>query len=127
MPERDIHFDDLVGEVDAVYALEGTSPWIDRGIANLRNGCPTTAGIVLEQLRRVPAMSLEDCFRMELTVATHCAQNADFQEGVRALLIDKDNAPNWQYADIASLPMDHVLSHFEPPWPEHPLADLGAG
>ena len=127
VPERDIHFDDLVGEVDAVYALEGTSPWIDRGIANLRNGCPTTAGIVLEQLRRVPAMSLEDCFRMELTVATHCAQNADFQEGVRALLIDKDNAPNWQYADIASLPMDHVLSHFEPPWPEHPLADLGAG
>ena len=61
---------------------------------------------------------------MELTVATHCAQNADFHEGVRALLIDKDNSPNWQYADITTLPWSHVESHFEAPWPQHPLADL---
>ncbi len=124
VPERDINFEDLLGEAEAIYALQGTSDWIDRGIANLRGGCPTTAGIVLEQLRRVQSMSLAECFRMELIVATHCAQNADFHEGVRALLIDKDNVPNWQYADIATLPHRHVASHFDPPWPQHPLADL---
>lgn len=123
--KREIDYNDLGAEVAAIYALEGTSKWIDRGIANLRNGCPTTAGIVLEQLRRVPTMSLAECFRMELTVATHCAHNLDFAEGVRALLIDKDNAPNWQFADIETLPAAHVHSHFEPPWTQHPLADLG--
>ena len=125
VPERDINYDDLSGEVAAVYALQGTSDWIDRGISNLKNGCPTTAGIVLEQLKRVRDMSLADSFRMELTVATHCAQNKDFHEGVRALLIDKDNQPKWQFGDIDHLPRDHVLSHFEPPWAQHPLADLG--
>ena len=70
-------------------------------------------------------MTLADSFRMELTIATHCAHNADFYEGVRALLIDKDNAPKWQYGDIDSLPREYVLSHFVEPWAVHPLADLG--
>ncbi|MEM9621793.1 MAG: enoyl-CoA hydratase/isomerase family protein [Pseudomonadota bacterium] len=121
-----IDFTNLQAEAEGIYALEGQSPWIDRGINNLRNGCPTTAGIVLEQLRRVPDMTLADAFRMELTVATHCAFNHDFSEGVRALLIDKDNQPQWAYGDIAHLDWQHVLNHFAPPWPEHPLADLGA-
>jgi enoyl-CoA hydratase/carnithine racemase len=125
VPQREVRFDDLLGEIQAVYALKGTSPWIDRGINNLRNGCPTTAGIVLEQLRRVQQMTLAESFCMELTVATHCAQNADFYEGVRALLIDKDNTPRWAFDAVESLPRDHVLSHFEAPWSHHPLADLG--
>lgn len=125
VPARQLQLDDLQAEVAQIYALAGTSDWIDRGIGNLRSGCPTTAGIVLEQLRRVPAMSLADTFRMELTVGTHCANNKDFHEGVRALLIDKDNAPQWAYGTIDDLDWQHVLSHFEEPWTEHPLADLG--
>lgn len=124
VPEREVDFLDLPGEVAALYELQGTSKWIDRGVGNLRNGCPTTAGIIVEQLHRVGAMSLADSFRMELTVATHCAQNTDFREGVRALLIDKDNTPDWAFGSIDALPRDHVLSHFVPPWDQHPLADL---
>jgi len=124
LPERTIDYEDLQAEVQAIAALAGTSAWIDRGIANLQGGCPTTAGIVLEQLRRVPELTLAECFRMELTVATHCAQNLDFAEGVRALLIEKDNAPQWQYPEIATLPAAHVASHFVDPWSPHPLADL---
>ncbi len=138
LPERTINTRDLAAEVDAIYALAGTSQWIDRGIKNLQGGCPTTAGIVLEQLRRIPHMSLADSFRMELVVATHCALKPDFAEGVRALLIEKDNKPNWLFGDIEHLDSAHVLSHFEPPrelivsrdsplaaWPDNPLADLG--
>jgi len=61
---------------------------------------------------------------MEFTVAPHCAQNLDFAEGVRALLIEKDNAPQWQYPVIATWPAAHVASHFVDPWSPHPLADL---
>ena len=126
VPERNPDFSDFAAEIAATRALAGTTDWIDRGLGNLENGCPTTAGIVVEQLRRVPEMSLADTFRMELTVAHHCATNTDFREGVRALLIDKDNNPNWKFSNLAGLEWDHVLSHFIDPWENHPLADLEA-
>jgi hypothetical protein len=59
-----------------------------------------------------------------MVVATHCAQHPDFVEGVRALIIDKDNHPAWRYPDLASLPESYVAEHFVPPWPQNPLADL---
>jgi len=62
---------------------------------------------------------------LEMTVATHCARNFDFAEGVRALLIDKDGTPKWQHASVAELPEDHVASHFVEPWLQNPLHDLG--
>jgi enoyl-CoA hydratase/carnithine racemase len=117
---------DLSAVVAAVHALAGRSKWIDRGIGNMDRGCPTTVGIVVEQIRRARSMTLADCFRMEMTIATHCADNHDFSEGVRALLIEKDNSPNWQFGDLDSLPQGYVNDHFEEPWPKNPLEDLEA-
>ncbi len=111
----------------SISALRGTSDWIDRGIGAMESGCPTTVGIVVEQLRRAGPMSLADTFRMEMTVATHCANNHDFAEGVRALLIEKDNKPAWQFGDLDSLPQAYVDGHFVEPWPQNPLADLNQG
>jgi len=109
---------------ERVSALEGASAWCDRGIDTMRRGCPTTVGIVVEQLARARTLDLAECFRLEITVATHCADNHDFAEGVRALLIEKDNAPNWQFGDIDSVPEAYVRSHFVEPWALNPLADL---
>lgn len=109
----------------SVRALAGTSEWIDRGIAAMDAGCPTSVGIVVEQLKRAPTLDLDDCFRLEMTVGTHCALEKDFKEGVRALLIDKDGAPHWQHASIDDLPLEHVLAHFVEPWDTNPLQDLG--
>jgi enoyl-CoA hydratase/carnithine racemase len=111
--------------VDRLMGLTPRDEWLERGLAVLGTGCPVSIGIVHEQLLRVGQMSLADVFRMELCVATHCARNPDFAEGVRALIIDKDNRPAWCYSALADLPDDYVLGHFEPPWPSHPLAALG--
>ena len=59
-----------------------------------------------------------------MTIATHCADNHDFSEGIRALLIDKDNQPSWQFNDLESLPWGYVESHFSEPWTQNPLHDL---
>lgn len=112
--------------VGQLQALAGRSEWIDRGIAAMTSGCPVTVGIVIEQLRRAPALSLADCFRLEMTVGTHCATKPDFPEGVRALLIEKDGAPRWRHDSVADMPDADVLEHFQPPWPDNPLQDLGA-
>ena len=110
----------------AIRSLEGTSPWIDRCIGAMKSGCATSIGVVHEQIRRCKSLSLADAFRMEMVIATHCALNMEFAEGVRALLIDKDNAPKWTYPSLDALPASHVQSHFAAPWPKNPLADLGA-
>jgi len=115
----------LAETVGRLTDLTGRDEWLDRGLATLHSGCPTSVGIVAEQLRRVPGMALADCFRMELSLATHCARNLDFAEGVRALIIDKDNSPAWRHGTLANLSHDYVLAHFEGLWKKHPLADLG--
>ncbi|MEZ5597318.1 MAG: enoyl-CoA hydratase/isomerase family protein [Pseudomonadales bacterium] len=110
-----------------IESLAGTSPWVDRCIGAMKAGCAASIGVVHEQIRRAKTLDLADAFRMEMVIATHCATNPDFAEGVRALLIDKDNAPKWRYAALADLPEGYVTSHFEAPWPVNPLADLGSG
>jgi enoyl-CoA hydratase/carnithine racemase len=115
----------LAETVSRLMALGGRDEWIDKGLAAMNGGCPTSVGIVHEQLVRVPVMSLADVFRMELNVANHCARNPDFAEGVRALIIDKDNIPAWRYGTLRELSHDYVLGHFASLWETHPLADLG--
>lgn len=111
------------GVVEQLRRLRGDG-WVGKAVAAMERGCPTTVGVVVEQLRRAPSMDLAACFRMEICIATHCALNQDFPEGVRALLIDKDNQPNWLFGNLDGLDYNHVLRHFEPPWPESPLHDL---
>ncbi|MBM4202583.1 MAG: enoyl-CoA hydratase/isomerase family protein [Gammaproteobacteria bacterium] len=114
----------LTDTVVAIRKLSGTSAWIDRCITTMNSGCATSIGVVHEQIRRCKSFSLADAFRMEMVIATHCATNREFAEGVRALLIDKDNAPKWSYPSLESLPSSHIKSHFAEPWPVNPLADL---
>ena len=115
----------LIDTVDQLLALAGRSTWIDRCLGALRSGCPASIGVVHEQIRRSRTLDLASAFRMEMIIATHCATNPDFTEGVRALLIDKDNSPKWRHSSVREMPASYVASHFEAPWSSNPLADLG--
>lgn len=116
--------DDCDAVVAQILACDSADPWIQRAQKTLRGGCPVTALLVWEQIRRGKYLSLADVFRMELIVAVQCLRHPDFAEGVRALLIDKDNAPQWQHSDVASVPQKHLDEFFSAPFDPHPLADL---
>ena len=47
-----------------------------------------------------------------------------FAEGVRALLIDKDRKPTWQYRSSREVPAEVLATFFTAPWDSNPLADL---
>jgi enoyl-CoA hydratase/carnithine racemase len=116
--------------VDSIVALEGTSKWMDKGVASLRAGCPMTAGIIFKQLALGPQLDLAQCFMTELAVATGCLSRPDFAEGVRALLIDKDLSPKWSVSDMAQVSQALIDEHFVGFWEgagqPHPLADLAS-
>ena len=99
--------------------------WLSRAQGNLRSGSPITMHLVFEQLQRAKGLSLAEVLRMEYTMALNCARAGEFQEGVRALLIDKDRQPNWLFAEVSAVPADFIVGFFEPQWQgEHPLCML---
>jgi Enoyl-CoA hydratase/isomerase len=63
---------------------------------------------------------------MELAMAQQCFEQGDFLEGVRALIVDKDNAPRWAPNRIEDVTDAMVDQFFRNRWTAatHPLADL---
>ncbi|MDO6565947.1 enoyl-CoA hydratase/isomerase family protein [Alteromonas sp. 1_MG-2023] len=100
--------------------------WLSRAQSTLAKGSPITAHLVFKQCERGAQLSLADCFRMEAIMSCRCGQYGEFQEGVRALLIEKDLSPNWKFKKVEDVPKEVVASFFDSPWSEndHPLAEL---
>ncbi|WP_371859656.1 enoyl-CoA hydratase/isomerase family protein [Pseudoduganella namucuonensis] len=121
---RDL-IDDLCGResleavLAAFAAVRTEDPWLQKALAAPARGSPGSLALAWRLLERAPQLSLAEVFRMEYGVSLRCAAHGDFAEGIRALLIDKDQRPDWQPAAGAA----HFL---DTPWPprQHPLADL---
>jgi enoyl-CoA hydratase len=78
----------------------------------LRTRSPTALKLAFHAQRRGRALNLADCLKMEYRVVLRAAAAHDFQDGVRALLIDK-NQPRWQPASLAGVGDDTVSAYFE--------------
>ncbi|MEN9864934.1 MAG: hypothetical protein RL748_524, partial [Pseudomonadota bacterium] len=70
-------------------------------------------------------MGIADCLRMERNLVRRNFEQGEVLEGVRALVIDKDNAPRWS-CSLPEVSEAAVQSFFAPAWPAHahPLRDL---
>ncbi len=100
-------------------------PWLAAGADAFARACPTSVRIADEALRRGASMSLAEVLRQDLTLAAQCMRRGNFPEGVRARLIDRDNQPNWEPAELADVDDAVVAAHFEEPFEgRHPLAEL---
>ena len=56
----------------------------------------------------------ETCMRAEFRIVSRVIQGHDFYEGVRAVIVDKDNKPRWQPATLAEVSEAEVERHFAP-------------
>jgi len=87
---------------------------------------PTMLKVSLEQIRRGAKQSLAECFRMELELIHGAFEHGDFIEGIRALIVEKDNQPRWKAATLAQADDATVKKFFGPRWKpaDHPLHAL---
>lgn len=102
-------------------------PWLQKAAATFAAGSPGSARLSFTLLERARLLSLADVFRQEYIASLHCGVQGDLQEGIRALLIDKDRQPRWSPATLEEASAAWVERFFEAPWPlgdEHPLEDL---
>jgi hypothetical protein len=87
---------------------------------------PLMMCVTHELLKRGAASSVADCLRMERTLVRHNFEDGEVIEGVRALVIDKDNAPQWKPSSLDDVTEEMVQRFFQPVWPDyaHPLRHL---
>ena len=89
--------------------------WADKQLAALMKLSPLSMAITLEQLKRCANRSFEDSMTIEYRMSQRGMQKGhDFYEGVRALLIDKDQKPKWNPPTIDGVTRELVDEHFKP-------------
>jgi enoyl-CoA hydratase/carnithine racemase len=122
----DTHFG--AASVQAVMAsLEGDgSPFAQKALSAMRQRSPLMMCVTREMLVRGAGLEVADCLRMERSLVRRNFEHGEVLEGVRALVIDKDNAPQWNPPTLDAVTPEMVARFFEPVWPAwaHPLRHL---
>ncbi|MGZ8283346.1 MAG: enoyl-CoA hydratase/isomerase family protein [Allosphingosinicella sp.] len=118
---------DKLEEIMADLATD-SSEWAQKELEALRRKSPAACKVSLRLLEE--SAKLHDFageMFMEYALTVHITARPDFAEGVRALLVDKDNAPNWQPAmpeEVTEKMIDELFAPLPPDeaWSPLPLA-----
>ena len=90
-------------------------PFAVKAAEAIRQKSPASVHIAFEQMQRGAALSFNDCMKLEYRILCRIAEGTDFFEGVRAVVIDKDNKPKWSPANLSEVDSAGIASYFETP------------
>lgn len=109
---------DTVEDIFAALEADG-SDWALAQLATLKTKSPTSLKVTLRHIREgAQAASFSDNMAVEYAVSGRIGATHDFQEGVRAVIVDKDNAPKWSPADLSGV-TDATLDALFAPLPDN--------
>ncbi|TRX55632.1 enoyl-CoA hydratase/isomerase family protein [Thalassomonas sp. M1454] len=112
--------------VAAIAQLKTDDKWLNRAQKSLAHGSALSVWLTHQLINKAKGLSLAQCLQLELNAAVKCGKFGEFQEGVRALLIEKDNSPAWKFASVSDIDKETKDWFITSKWlaPEHPLALL---
>jgi enoyl-CoA hydratase len=101
---------------DILAALEADgSDWAMKESATLGTKSPQSCKVALLQLALGGAMTdFADNMRMEYRIGHRVLMKPDFAEGVRAVIVDKDNKPKWNPATAGGVTVALIDQIFAP-------------
>ena len=92
----------------AALAAE-SADWATKALSQMDHGSPLSVVMTQTLVRAARAApGLVEALMREFRFAAQASEHADFLEGVRAALIDKDRSPKWTHADLAAVPAELV-------------------
>ena len=99
---------------DILAALSQRSePDAQKALAAMNRHCPKSLKVALRALREARKNGqLEACLQMEYRISLACIAAPDMVEGIRAVVIDKDQKPRWSPSALADVTGDMVASYF---------------
>jgi enoyl-CoA hydratase len=98
---------------DALQADGGE--WAAAQLATLKTKSPQAMKVAFRQLRQGADMaSFEAEMAVEYRIAARVCRTPDFREGVRAVIVDKDNAPKWNPPTLDAVTEQALDAIFEP-------------
>ena len=99
----------------AAEAAGGTqAAWAEKTRAMLLTKSPSSLKITLRQLTIGRDYDLEAALALEYRLTQHVMAAHDFYEGVRAMLIDRDQKPHWRPATLAEMSEGMIDAYFTP-------------
>jgi enoyl-CoA hydratase len=111
----------ILASLDHAARTDGSqAEWASGTAATIRSRSPTSLKLALAQVRRGRSWTFEECMRAEFRIVSRVVYAHDFYEGVRALIIDKDNRPLWRPSALDQVGAKDIERYFAPL--EHELA-----
>ncbi len=110
--------DRIFGErsVEAILARLDSdgAEWSRDTAKTIRAKSPTATKLAFRQIREGRNLSFDDGMRMEFRMVNRVVAGHDFYEGVRAAIIDKDQAPKWKPAALEDVSDRDIDAYFAP-------------
>lgn len=88
--------------------------WGRAELETLATKSPTSLAVTFRQLRQGVGLQFDDAMRLEYRLVHRFVAGHDFREGVRALIIDKDNRPAWRPSRLDDVTAADVEAYFRP-------------
>jgi enoyl-CoA hydratase len=103
------------GSVEAIVAAlrQERAPWADEALAAIVRASPISLKITFHQLMLGRGISVEEALTLEYRMTQHVMAGHDFFEGIRALLVEKDNRPRWEHASLEAVSAGEVARYFD--------------
>lgn len=101
-------------DFDGIMQRLSTSshPIVQKWHEELAKKSPTSLKLTFHLLHRARGLSLKEALIQEYRISQACMKNHDFFEGVRALLVDKDNNPQWTPSKLDDVLPEMIDAYF---------------
>lgn len=103
--------EEIIERLDAVESKD--RDWAQSVIADLKDRSPLSLKVTYRHIRGARELDLRQTLQLDYRLACRFLDSHDFEEGVRAALIDKDGKPRWQPSrleDVGSAMVDEIFS-----------------
>lgn len=120
-----INLPDLRARIDHCFATSAVTDLVERlgneptgfgteQLSALATKSPLSVHVTLAQLRRGAGLAIESCLALEYRMVHRILAFGDFSEGVRALLVDRDQQPRWRHNSLTDVPRAEVEAVLAP-------------
>jgi enoyl-CoA hydratase/carnithine racemase len=75
--------------------------------------CPLSLMVTFELLKKMRGKSLKECLEYDFLLSQKFVQESDFFEGIRSIIIDKDQRASWQIKSLDEVSQISVEKYFD--------------